>query len=73
MGLKDQNNGPQPINKETSKENFNLNREETELMLLTLKNGLFKGEYVEILYNLTLKLQNHLLSYKEQELLKLKN
>lgn len=44
------------IPKSTSLE---LSKEETELLLVTIKNSLFKGEYVEILYNLTLKLQNH--------------
>ncbi len=34
-----------------------LTEKELELLLLTIKNGLFKGEYVETLYNLTLKMQ----------------
>lgn len=37
--------------------NIQLNKEELELLLVTIKNSLFKGEYVELLYNLTLKLQ----------------
>jgi len=37
--------------------NIELTEKEIELILLTIKNGLFKGEYVEILYNLTLKIQ----------------
>jgi len=37
--------------------NVKLTEKEIELILLTIKNGLFKGEYVEILYNLTLKIQ----------------
>ena len=32
--------------------NVKLTEKEIELILLTIKNGLFKGEYVEILYNL---------------------
>lgn len=36
-----------------------LSDKELEFLLITIKNGLFKGEYVELLYNLTLKLQNH--------------
>jgi len=36
-----------------------LSEKEIEFILVTIKNGLFKGEYVETLYNLTLKLQNH--------------
>ncbi len=39
-----------------------LSEKELEFLLVTIKNGLFKGEYVEILYNLTLKLQNSFLS-----------
>lgn len=39
---------------------------EIELLLLTIKNGLFRGEYVEIMYNLTLKLQQHLLDLKDK-------
>ena len=42
--------------------NIELTEKEIELLLLTVKNGLFKGEYVEILYNLTLKIQE---KYKE--------
>ena len=37
--------------------NVELTEKEIELLLLTIKNGLFKGEYVETLYNLTLKMQ----------------
>jgi hypothetical protein len=43
-----------------------LTDKELELLLLTIKNGLFKGEYVEILFNLTLKLQNHLLHLRSK-------
>jgi hypothetical protein len=41
-----------------------LSEKELEFLLVTIKNGLFKGEYVETLYNLTLKLQNHYKSFK---------
>jgi len=43
---------------------------ELELLLLTIKNGLFRGEYVETVYNLTLKLQKQLvdLKYKANKL-----
>jgi hypothetical protein len=43
-----------------------LTDKELELLLLTIKNGLFKGEYVEILFNLTLKLQNHLIHLRSK-------
>ncbi len=47
-----------------------LTDKELELLLLTIKNGLFRGEYVETVYNLTLKLQNQLvdLKYKTNKL-----
>ena len=47
-----------------------LTDKELELLLLTIKNGLFRGEYVEIVYNLTLKLQKQLvdLKYKNNRL-----
>ena len=47
-----------------------LTDKELELLLLTIKNGLFRGEYVETVYNLTLKLQKQLvdLKYKAHKL-----
>lgn len=45
--------------------NVELTQHELELILTFIKNGLFKGEYVEILYNLTLKLQNSFLCLKQ--------
>lgn len=49
---------------------LDLTDKELELLLLTIKNGLFRGEYVETVYNLTLKLQKHLvdLKYKNNKL-----
>jgi hypothetical protein len=41
----------------SGKINVELSKQELELLLITIKNSLFKGEYVEILFNLTLKLQ----------------
>ncbi len=56
-----------PINDSTTLE---LTDKELELLLLTIKNGLFRGEYVETVYNLTLKLQKQLvdLKYKNHKL-----
>ena len=56
-----------PTNDSTSIE---LTDKELELLLLTIKNGLFRGEYVETVYNLTLKLQKQLvdLKYKTNKL-----
>jgi len=39
-----------------------LSEKELQFLLVTIKSSLFKGEYIELLYNLTLKLQN---KYKE--------
>jgi len=45
-----------------------LSEKEIEFLLVTIKNGLFKGEYVETLYNLTLKLQKHFLHLKSKNI-----
>jgi len=52
---------------------IDLNQSELELLLLTIKNGLFRGEYVETVYTLTLKLQKQLvdLKYEKEKLWKL--
>ena len=42
-----------------------MTEQEYEFLLVTIKNSLFKGEYVEILYNLTLKLQEKYKVIKE--------
>ena len=43
-----------------------LSERELEFLLVTIKNGLFKGEYVETLYNLTLKLQKHFVDLRSK-------
>jgi hypothetical protein len=45
--------------------NIELTEKELELLLLTIKNGLFKGEYVETLYTLTLKMQETYIKIKK--------
>jgi hypothetical protein len=54
----------------TNSTTLELTDKELELLLLTIKNGLFRGEYVETVYNLTLKLQKQLvdLKYKNNKL-----
>jgi len=54
----------------TDSTTIELTDKELELLLLTIKNGLFRGEYVETVYNLTLKLQKQLvdLKYKNNKL-----
>ena len=37
--------------------NIELSHSQLQFLLVTIKNGLFKGEYVETCYNTTLKLQ----------------
>lgn len=51
----------------SDKINIELNNQELELILITIKNSLFKGEYVEILYNLTLKLQQGYVDCKPKQ------
>ena len=44
----------------TSKEqSLNLTREEVEILLITVRDATFKGENVERIYNLILKLQQY--------------
>ena len=43
--------------KKTLNEDFSLNAEETKILLHLIKNSNFKGDSVELVYNLTLKLQ----------------
>ena len=45
-----------------------LSEKELEFILVTIKNGLFKGEYVETLYNLTLKLQKHFVDLRSKNI-----
>ena len=54
----------------TSSENIQveLSEKELEFILVTIKNGLFKGEYVETLYNLTLKLQKHFVDLRSKNI-----
>ena len=41
----------------SSNEDLSLNAEETKILLHLIKNSNFKGDSVELVYNLTLKLQ----------------
>ena len=58
MGLIDKitNKGNQPVEADSS-HLIELNKKETEFLLQTIKNSQFKGEDVEVLYNLVLKIQ----------------
>lgn len=59
MGLKTKNIvvGGQTENSDPPTTNVELTSKQLEFLLVTIKNSLFKGEYVEICYNVTLKLQ----------------
>ncbi len=50
----------------SSDSKIELTEKEIEFLLVTIKNSLFKGEYVETLYNLTLKLQKHFVNLKSK-------
>jgi hypothetical protein len=52
---------------ESSDSKIELTEKELEFLLVTIKNSLFKGEYVETLYNLTLKLQKHFVNFKSKK------
>ena len=58
MGLIDKitNKKDQPKSADSSNL-IELNKKETEFLLQTIKNSQFKGEDVEVLYNLVLKIQ----------------
>jgi hypothetical protein len=56
-----ENNLPSNISPESILSN-QLSKEEIELLLSLIKQTTFKGEHIEILYNLILKLQNQYLS-----------
>jgi hypothetical protein len=58
MGLIDkiQNKGNQPVEADSS-HLIELNKRETEFLLQTIRNSQFKGEDIEVLYNLVLKVQ----------------
>ena len=62
MGLIDKIKQKEAISPEVASSNKNnedlsLNIEETKILLHLIKNSNFKGDSVEIIYNLTLKLQ----------------
>ena len=59
MGLKTNNIvvGGKTKKSEPPTTNVELTSQQLQFLLVTIKNSLFKGEYVEICYNTTLKLQ----------------
>ena len=59
MGLKTKNLvvGGKKKKSEPPTIDVDLTSKQLEFLLVTIKNSLFKGEYVEICYNITLKLQ----------------
>lgn len=59
MGILDKITKESPSQKEGD---FSLEKHEIEFILLTLKESTFKGEHVEILYNIAYKLQQQYLN-----------
>lgn len=57
-GVKSKDGTPSTISVE-------LTERELEFLLVTIKNGLFKGEYVELCYDVTLKLQENYKNLKK--------
>jgi len=60
-----ENRGDHHIKVGSSNNLVELNLRETEILLTLIKTSQFKGEDVEHLYNLVLKLQNLYLTYKK--------
>ena len=62
MGLLDKLQGKEAakkaVSKTSSNEELSLNAEETKILLHLIKNSNFKGDSVELVYNLTKKLQS---------------
>ena len=62
MGLINKDKVQTTINNNTPvSQQDQLTAQELEFLLMLVKQGMFKGEYVEIVYNTTLKLQNQYL------------
>jgi hypothetical protein len=58
----------QEISSPTPTQPLELSERELEFLLVTIKNGLFKGEYVETVYDLTLKLQKHFVELRSKNI-----
>ena len=58
-GVKNKDNAP-------STSTIEFTEKELEFLLVTIKNSLFKGEYVEICYNTTLKIQDSYTKLKDK-------
>ena len=46
--------------------NLQLSKEEVEMLLITIREMTFKGEHVEKIYTLVLKLQQYYMSFNRQ-------
>ena len=57
-----QNKGNQPIEADSSNL-IELSKRETKFLLQTIRNSQFKGEDIEVLYNLVLKVQKLYIHY----------
>lgn len=57
------NKQEEPSKAPLSNSSLNLTKEETETLLLTIKEMTFKGEHVEKVYNLVYKLQQYYVTF----------
>lgn len=57
------NKQEEPSKAPLSSNGLNLTKEETETLLLTIKEMTFKGEHVEKVYNLVYKLQQYYVTF----------
>jgi len=60
------NKEEEPAKAPLSISSLELTKEETETLLLTIKEMSFKGEHVERVYNLVYKLQQYYVSFNRQ-------
>ena len=60
------NKKEEPSKAPLSNSSLHLTKEETETLLLTIKEMTFKGEHVEKVYNLVYKLQQYYVTFNRQ-------
>ena len=59
LNNKEEESSTTPLLSVLEKQSLNLTREEVEILLITVRDTTFKGESVERIYNLILKLQQY--------------
>lgn len=58
-GIKEEGPSTTPLLPDPEKQSLSLTKEEVEILLITIRDMTFKGESVERIYNLILKLQQY--------------